>query len=737
MLRKKITSLTKYGIINGSPVEVCLRTGRSAEVRGRKQVLDAARVAGLDSFDTPTLAAVERRRMQLWIMTLLLLVALTIGVLLLTAIEQVSLPPWLSPGTAQAGVLGLIVLFCGYAVEKEFQLRRLARLLIKEMTLTAELTGRLSEVSALLESGKALNLDLDLGDVAGTILRCAQELLQGNDCSLLLLYGEDQLRTVKVTGESGALGARINLGEGIAGRVAESCEPLLINGSVEHQGERKPVMTLPTSAMSVPLVNRGQLLGVLNINAQPERVYDEHDLRAFSLFGEQAAIAITNAQLFESQQLAASRNSYQALHDGLTGLANRALFLNRLELALSRRRDHGKKVAVLFIDLDDFKRINDQLGHVAGDELLVQVGVRLKESTRAGDTVARLGGDEFGVVIEDLESRDEIYDAGHRIFDGLARPFLLGDREVGIGASVGAALEDGTPVGQGPDGLLSHAAIALHASKEQGKGEICLFHPSMKARGLSALDLENELRSALEMGQILVYYQPIYSISSRTIQAVEALARWDHPTRGLLAAGAFIPAAMRCGMLDSIDQWVLETSCRAMGEFRKDQNDLVLHTNLSPLRFGDPALIRDIAAVLERNALPPSQLCLEITESSILRDTDVTARLFSDLHSLGARVALDDFGTGYSSLSHLRRYPIDCLKIDRSFIDGMNTDPNGRRLVESIIRMGQGLDLEVVAEGVEDASQLQVLGALGCSRAQGFFLARPMSSENLKVLLAG
>ncbi|MCK5378124.1 MAG: EAL domain-containing protein [Acidobacteria bacterium] len=713
-----------------------MTTGGSVKLDDRARVLKAARVAGLDSFDMPTLAAVERRRMQLWVMTLLLLVALTLGVILLTVIEKVLLPSWLSPGAVHAGFLGLVVLFCGYAVEKEIQLRRLARLLIKEMTLTAALTNRLGEVSSLLESGKALNLDLDLGDVAGTILRCARDLLEGHDCSLQLLYGEDELRTVKVAGESAALGARIKIGEGIAGQVAENRDPVLINGLVEHKGERQPVSVHPSSAMSVPLVNRGQLLGVLNINAGPGRVYTEHDLRAFSLFGEQAAIAITNAQLFESQQLAASRNSFQALHDGLTGLANRSLFLNRLDLALSRRRQQGRKVAVLFIDLDDFKRINDQLGHVAGDELLVQVGVRLKESTRAGDTVARLGGDEFGVVIEDLENQDEIHDAARRILDGLARPFALGAQEVGIGASVGAAFEDGGSAEQGPDGLLSHAAMALHASKEKGKGGVFLFDRSMKGAGMHPLDLENELRSALEMKQIIVHYQPIFSIDSYKIMAIEALARWRHPTRGFLAAGAFIPAAMRCGLLGSIDQWILETSCRAMQGLRESWDDIALHVNLSPTRFGDPGLARGIGSVLDRFSIPASNLCLEITESAILRDTDATARLFADLHSLGVRVALDDFGTGYSSLSHLRRYPIDCLKIDRSFIDGMNTDPNGRRLVESIIRMGQGLDLEVVAEGVEDASQLQVLETLGCACAQGFFLAKPMALEDLKSLLA-
>jgi EAL domain-containing protein (putative c-di-GMP-specific phosphodiesterase class I) len=234
---------------------------------------------------------------------------------------------------------------------------------------------------------------------------------------------------------------------------------------------------------------------------------------------------------------------------------------------------------------------------------------------------------------------------------------------------------------------------------------------------------------------MVVHYQPIYSIRSRRVLAIEALARWNHPTRGLLTANEFIPAAMRCGMLAQIDQWVLETSCQAMQDLCRLQEDIVLHVNLSPTRFGNPDLIKGIGAVLDRYSMPAARLCLEITEGSILRDTEITASLFADLHRLGARVALDDFGTGFSSLSHLLRYPIDCLKIDRSFIDGMNTDPNGRRLVESIIRMGQGLNLEVVAEGVEDISQLLALEGLGCARVQGFFLARPMALENLKDLI--
>lgn len=699
------------------------------------RLVEAARVAGLGSFHTPTLAAVERRRLQLWMMTLLLLLAVTTSVILLTVIEDIRLPPWLSPGAVQGGFLGLVILFCGYAVEKEFQLRRLARLLVEEKALTAALTNRLGEISSLLESGKALNLDLDLGDVAGTILRCARELLQGHDCSLQLLYGEDELRTVKVAGESAALGAKIKIGEGIAGRVAENREPVLINGLLDHQGKRQPVSVLPSSSMSVPLVNRGQFLGVLNINAGPGRIYTEHDLRAFSLFGEQAAIAITNAQLFESQQLAASRNSYQALHDGLTGLANRSLFLNRLDLALARRREKREIVAVLFVDLDDFKRVNDSLGHAAGDELLAHVGVRLKDSTRAGDTVARLGGDEFGVVIEDLVSKEEIHAAARRILDGLGRPFSFGSRKISIGGSIGAAFEDKVPAEQRPDDLLSRAAVALHASKEQGKGTISFYDSSMKMAGSHCLDLEDELWLALENQQIDVFYQPIFSVGSRKVLAVEALARWKHPTRGLLTAGEFIPAARRCGMLAEIDKWILEVSCKAMNDLGQLGKELILHVNLSPTRFGDPDLAQGIKTVLDRHSLPASNLCLEITEGSILRDTEVTASLFADLHALGAKVALDDFGTGYSSLSHLLRYPIDCLKIDRSFIDGMNTDPNGRRLVESIIRMGHGLSLEVVAEGVEEISQLLALEGLGCSRVQGFFLAKPMEFGDFKLLL--
>src|SRR5262245_16940045 len=357
----------------------------------------AARIAGLHSFDTPTLEAVEQRRLQLWLLTLLLLATAAVALVLLTGWRIVEPPGWLTPRVAQLSVLALVGLFCAYALEKELQLRRLTRLLIEERVLTTALTNRLREINALLEAGKAINLDLDLEEVLATVMRCSLELLGGNDASVLLAHGEGELRTVAASDKSAARGARVPVGAGIAGRVAATREPLLIDGAVDRTGDPGHVdLPAPHSAMSVPLVHRDVLLGVLNVNAGADRSYTPHDLRALSVFGEQAATALANAQLYEAQRLAASHSTYRALRDPLTNLPNRALFLDRVNRALARRRREDQSLGVLFVDCDDFKRINDGLGHLVGDQVLIALAERLRGSVRSEDTVARFGGDEFG-----------------------------------------------------------------------------------------------------------------------------------------------------------------------------------------------------------------------------------------------------------------------------------------------------------------------------------------------------
>ncbi len=530
----------------------------------------AARIAGLRSFETPTLEAVEHRRLQLWLLTLSLLFAAVVALVTVTFWHDVSPPAWVPPIVLQGGLLATVILFCAYAIEKELQLRRLTKLLIDERVLTAALTNRLREVSTLLEAAKAMNLVLDLEEVLRTILECANELLDTHDGSIMLVHGDGELRTVSASGSSGARGARLKFGEGVAGQVAQTREPVLVTGVLEPEkwpagsGAAQP----PTSSMSVPLVYRDVLLGVLNVNAAPGSAYTRHQLRALSLFGEQAAAAIANARLYEEQRLLASQNVYQALHDLLTNLPNRALFLDRVNHALSRRRLPGQLVAILFLDLDDFKLINDSLGHAAGDEVLIGFADRLRTCVRSGDAMARFGGDEFAVLIEDVTSAEDAAATAERILALFAEPFSVGERRMWLRASIGIAVE-----GLGAssaEALLRNADTAKNVAKTQGKGRIVTFEETMHADALQRLEFEGELQHALEHGQLAVHYQPMFSLAHGRAIGVEALVRWEHPARGLLPASAFLPLAEQAGLMVQIDRWVLRHACETLQALRSD-----------------------------------------------------------------------------------------------------------------------------------------------------------------------
>jgi diguanylate cyclase (GGDEF)-like protein len=677
---------------------------------------------------------VERRRLQLWAVASLLLVTVGVALVVFASGRASTLPPWLTPAVVQYGLLVLIALFCAYGLEKELHLRRLTHLLVEEKVTTAALTHRLRELSSLLEAGKAINLGLDLEQVLDTIVGCALEILDGRDGSIMLASGSRELRTVATGGQSAAQGARVVFGEGIAGRVAASQEPLLISGRLARTdpSERNSEAPTPTSAMSVPLIHRGTLLGVLNVNARDGRDYTEHDLRALSLFGEQAASAIANAQLYQAQRLMASQKLFQALHDDLTRLPNRSLFLERMERALARQRRQDQRVALVLLDLDDFKRINDSLGHPAGDEVLIAFAERVRSSVRTGDTVARVGGDEFAVLTEDVRTPEETVRAARRYQGLLAQPFLVGDREVRLTGSVGIAIEE--PGVTTEDELLRNADTALHAAQEKGKGEVVIFERAMHARALRRLHLEAELRRALEGHELAVHYQPICNLADGRPEGVEALVRWQHPQRGLLPAAAFVPFAEHAGILADIDRWVLREACRVARSFLDGprlERPLWVNVNLSPSRLGDSEIVDEVAAAVREFDLPPGQLTLEITEGAVLRDSDRAEELLARLKELGVRLALDDFGTGYSSLSYVRRFPVDSVKVDRVFTDGLARDAGTTALVQAIVKLGQGLSLDVVAEGIERRSQVEALLEMDCTLGQGWLLARPLSEAQL------
>jgi diguanylate cyclase (GGDEF)-like protein/PAS domain S-box-containing protein len=425
---------------------------------------------------------------------------------------------------------------------------------------------------------------------------------------------------------------------------------------------------------------------------------------------------------------------HQAFHDVLTGLANRALLRDRLEHALSAAVRHDRHLAVLFLDLDDFKAINDSLGHTAGDELLAAVGHRLGELLRAGDTAARIGGDEFAVLLEETAGADDAREVGHRILEGLRAPFLLGGQKVHVHASIGVALR--SPDSKTADDLLRDADVAMYVAKRRGKDRLEVFEASVHQEAVTRLSLLADLPKALEGGQLSLEYQPVVELATGRMTGVEALLRWRHPQRGSIPPDQFIPLAEESGLIVPIGRWVLREACRQVRKWDPSVvgPPLTVSVNVSS-RQVDPAIVETVREALAEARLAPSRLILEITESALLQDPAAAHELLVRLRKSGVRLAIDDFGTGYSSLDYLRRLPIDLLKIDRSFVATAATGRRRSALLGSIVGLGRTLGMDLIAEGVETPAQLQALLALGVRQAQGFHFSRPLTPDALTAYL--
>jgi diguanylate cyclase (GGDEF)-like protein/PAS domain S-box-containing protein len=427
---------------------------------------------------------------------------------------------------------------------------------------------------------------------------------------------------------------------------------------------------------------------------------------------------------------------HQAFHDSLTGLANRALFSDRLEHALSRSRRSRARLAVLFLDLDDFKTVNDSLGHGEGDQLLISVAGRLREALRSGDTIARMGGDEFAVLVEEPSEAGTAMEVAERLLTMLQTPFRQGGKELFVHASVGVAMV--TSAKETPEDLLRNADASMYMAKSRGKNRIEVFEPSMHAAALSRLALKGDLERAIERDEFEVLYQPIVKLATREIVGVEALLRWHHPERGLVTPIEFIAVAEETGLILPLGRWVLEQACRQARRWelvRPDQ-PLAMSVNVSGRQVAEAGFVETVAEALRASGLEPTRLILEFTEGVLMRDTDATTTTLSQLKGLGVRLAIDDFGTGFSSLNYLRLFPIDVLKIDGSFVASMSAGPDQRAVVRAILRLGETLHLSTVAEGIEDAGQLADLRALGASLGQGYFFARALAAEEISVLLS-
>ncbi|MDQ6849942.1 MAG: bifunctional diguanylate cyclase/phosphodiesterase [Actinomycetota bacterium] len=427
---------------------------------------------------------------------------------------------------------------------------------------------------------------------------------------------------------------------------------------------------------------------------------------------------------------------HEALHDGLTNLANRALFEDRAQHALRRRDSDNARIAVLFLDLDGFKEVNDSRGHGTGDELLIKVADRLRDSVRPEDTVARFGGDEFAILIQYSED-DEHNNAeavAVRILEKIHRPFMVDDHELHVRVSIGIAIA-GLDAGD-PGQLMRNADLAMYRAKAMGEGGYATYHSGMHTALVDRLQLGSDMRRGLEEEQFELYYQPTIDLETGSLLGFEALARWNHPTRGLISPSEFIPLAETTGLIRPLGRWVLREACRqAVAWHTNGERLLSMNVNVSGRQLEQADFLNMVADALADSGLQPKQLCLEMTESVLMNDTAEILRILNSLKEMGIRLAIDDFGTGYSSLSYLHQFPFDILKIDKSFVERLNSSSDEMTLARTIVQLGQGLGITTVAEGLEHYEQFLALRRIGCEIGQGFYFSHPVPADQVRALL--
>ena len=452
-----------------------------------------------------------------------------------------------------------------------------------------------------------------------------------------------------------------------------------------------------------------------------------------NLLGDPAVggLLLTVRDVTERRQLE-QRLTHQAFHDSLTGLANRRLFTDRLAHALSRSTEHAHPLVVLFFDLDDFKQVNDSLGHSTGDQLLAAVGHRLSAVVRGSDTPARLGGDEFAILLEhsDVEQGKLL---AERILESLSVPVEVDGRLHTMAASVGIAVA--VPGEHTAEDTLRNADVAMYLAKDRGKSSIAVYEPALHEEALQKLELRSDLQRALRAEEFVLHYQPLVDLRTQEIVGFEALVRWQHPDHGLLMPGAFIDAAEESGLIVPLGSWVLAEACRAAASMQDAQNRPTISVNVSARQLTGGVFVEEVVQLLEWSGLPADRLCLEITESALLSDLDGIVPHLVALRSLGVRIGIDDFGTGYSSLSYLANLPLDVLKVDKSFVDRVLFDEQNALLTEAILAMGRTMNLMTIAEGVEDSAQERWLVDAECRYGQGYLWSRPVPLDHAMGLL--
>ena len=579
----------------------------------------------------------------------------------------------------------------------------------------------------LYESSHAFHHAHGFDATVTTLLRRAREMLRAEIAQLTLLPADSAglaLRFCLGPGDVAELREESWTLDNVATEVAASGSRLVPRGRASARMAAEGMR----DAVAVTISGEGGVYGILLVaNLRGDvATFGADDLGLLEAFGGQVGVSINNGRLeAELQQL--------AFHDSLTGLGNRALLTMRLERALQRRRSAGTGPAVLIIDLDDFKTVNDSLGHSTGDRLLVAVADRLRTVLRPSDTIARLGGDEFAVVLEEIDDPATATDVADRLVEALHEAFVLDGTVMRIHASTGIVIATGED--ENPDVLLSRADVAMYRAKARGKGCWELFEPTMQAAVQERHRLKLFLQRAVDRGSLFVEYQPIVDLEREEMVGVEALVRWEHPTRGLISPDEFIPLAEESGLIVQLGREVLEQACHEAAGWQLILPDFAISVNVSARQLQEPGFATEISQLLRRTGLDPARLILEITERAMVSDEDTTREALGRLRDLGVRIAIDDFGTGYSSLSCLRDLPVDILKIAKPFVDGLGSGEQDRAFVTAIVRLAQTLQLDMIAEGIERPEQLELLQGLRCGLGQGWLLGRPMSSGGITELL--
>jgi diguanylate cyclase (GGDEF)-like protein len=513
-------------------------------------------------------------------------------------------------------------------------------------------------------------------------------------------------------------------------QVLQDQRPIIIDATdpAADQAEARYLESIGQRSMAmVPLIAAGRSVGLIEVTSARQNAFDERAVELAVMLAGEAAMALENARLYDEIR-------HQALHDGLTGLANRVLFRDRVELAVARSRRSGGRIAVLFLDFDDFKALNDTHGHARGDEVLAIAATRVSEALRPSDTAARHGGDEFAILIEDIVDEADALMVATRLADALRQPMPIGHGEVRIAASIGVAI--GVAGQESADDLLRNADVAMYAAKASSRGGAEIFRPALRDGAAERADRAARLRGVEEREELRLDYQPIVELESNRIEGVEALVRWQPPDGPVLMPGEWIEIAEETGDIVPIGRWVLREACRQARDWqiRLERPDLRMSVNLSARQFREHDIVATVRAIIDETGILPETLILEITESGLMLRTQATIARLEALRALGIHLAIDDFGTGYSSLSYLERFPIDILKIDRTFVSsaGATVSPIARAIVE----LGRTLGLQVVAEGIEHVAQARWLTDIGCRFGQGYLYARPMGAPAIEALLA-